>query len=263
MDNSAAQTSSSVCQWALAQSRHRGRDRLHRHAQRRLGHRRFGLEHREGDQPAGIRCYSATYGPVGSIVHSLMLTKHLLVVGTSLTDDNFLRLAYEVSNYLNAAPGGSQQTKEPFGTVLSLRADATKQQLWDGTFYLVGASDEPDPVDEGWTPDDAEQARKITQDRRARDLSIMLDYIAMEASLDNYLLDPRYRALLKPEEQTAAERASALAAAMNAMNHSGAEDTGWKRLHDVLRELGDGAVHRGPAFQSSGEGHLSSSVIPA
>ena len=179
--------------------------------------------------------YSAIYGPVGSIVQSLMLTKHLLVVGTSLTDDNFLRLAYEVSNYLRSGLGTREP--EPFGTVLSLADDAVKKELWDGTFEVVGAATQPTPDYEGLSVGVAKARKNETLDRQARDLSIMLDYIAMKAASDSYLLDERYRALLNDEEKLAA---SAFRAALGKLPRSRASGSGWSRLAGVLRELGAG-----------------------
>ena len=61
-----------------------------------------------------------------------MLTKHLLVVGTSLTDDNFLRLAYEVTNYLRSTPEGKAIQNEPLGTVLALGPNPTRQETLGG-----------------------------------------------------------------------------------------------------------------------------------
>jgi len=181
--------------------------------------------------------YSAAHGPVGSIVQSLMLTKHLLVVGTSLTDDNFLRLAYEVTNYLR--PLGSGSTKmEPLGTVLALRAEQPKRWLWEGTFNVIGASEVPDMLEEVWSDEEATAAGKSVADARARDLSVMLDFIAMHATQENYLLDERYAALLDSNESAAAQKASDLCSALGQLPQASDEHSGWHRLRDLLKELG-------------------------
>ena len=85
--------------------------------------------------------YSASSGPIGAIVQALMLTKHLLVVGTSLTDDNFLRLAYEVRNYLRNNPPAEGAEAGEIGTVLDLQTDSAKKALWDGTFNVLGVAE--------------------------------------------------------------------------------------------------------------------------
>lgn len=182
--------------------------------------------------------YSAAHGPVGSIVQSLMLTKHLLVVGTSLTDDNFLRLAYEVTNYLRSVPEGQGVQNEPFGTVLALESNLASQELWDGTFHVVGTSGSAGRSVSDRSDQEFAGARKAMQDQHARDLSIMLDFIAMNAAKENYLLDERYRALLGPEELELAELAQSLAARLQHLALAGKRTSGWRELRDQLSRLG-------------------------
>lgn len=166
--------------------------------------------------------YSAAAGPVGAIVQALMLTRHLLVVGTSLTDDNLLRLAYEVTNYLQSNPPADGAASSEIGTVLSLKTDPAKQALWEGTFTVLGVADAGD-----------------SQEVQARALSIMLDYIAMHAAKDDWLLDPRYAALLDPAEQHVAEAARQLREKVkNLTTRTDGASAGWTRLDSVLTDLG-------------------------
>jgi len=167
--------------------------------------------------------YASTFGPVGAIVQAIMLTKHLLVVGTSLTDDNFLRLAYEVTNYLRTnAPDRQLVAANPLGTVLDLEKNPVKESLWEGTFDVVGVSN------------------STNTNESARDLSIMLDFIAMHAAEESHLLDQRYDTLLtQPGEKDAAAHALSLAREIEPL--ASAEDdprSGWRRLHTLLRDLG-------------------------
>lgn len=182
--------------------------------------------------------YAAAHGPVGSIVQSLMLTKHLLVVGTSLTDDNFLRLAYEVTNYLRSTPEGKAIQNEPLGTVLALGPNPTRQELWEGTFHVIGASGTPDASTTDMADADAAAMRKTVQDERARDLSIMLDFIAMHAAKENYLLDERYRALLGSDAREVASLAQTLASKLSHLTEADRDDSGWRELRDQLSRLG-------------------------
>ena len=57
-----------------------------------------------------------------------MMTRHLLIVGASLTDDNVLRLTHEVAEF--RGDHGSEQ--QPFGSVLDVEASGARQQLWNG-----------------------------------------------------------------------------------------------------------------------------------
>jgi hypothetical protein len=193
--------------------------------------------------------YSTEHGPVGSIVQSLMLTKHLLAVGTSLTDDNFLRLAYETTNYLqrsSKARSTNDETpdEELFGTVLALKSTPSRDALWKGTFAVLSASDEPDPDLTGASPGDADRLRADIANRRARNLSILLDYIAMHAAAENYLLDARYEALLgKPDAPSTAEiKAASLARDLRThverLESSKEPESGWFALLRQLDALG-------------------------
>ena len=166
--------------------------------------------------------YAGEAGPVGAIVQALMLTKHLLVVGTSLTDDNFLRLAYEVTNYLRKNPGGSESAAPPeIGTVLTLRHEPAKRDLWQGTFTVLGMADTSASVGE-----------------QARALSIMLDYIAMWAAKDDWLLDERYAALLDDQEAEVAELARDLHRRVQRLATRDDSSRGWQRLSTLLATLG-------------------------
>lgn len=161
--------------------------------------------------------YSSASGPVGSIVQSLMLTKHLLVVGMSLTDDNVLRLAYETTNYLK----GSRAAASEIGTVLDLTVKPLKEEFWEGTFRVVGLA----PHGTGF-------------DAAGRLLSVMLDYIAMWSARSDWLLDPAYSALLTDAERAAAASARTLRAQVRGLGS--AHPGGWGVLATALDDLGAG-----------------------
>lgn len=157
--------------------------------------------------------YDARARPVASVLQALMLTRHLLVVGTSMTDDNFLRLAHEVrsfrqhSNPTGLAPGA-------IGTVLAMKASAVQARLWEGVFDYVGASD-------------ASEAPA-----QARDLTIFLDFVAAHATRPAHLLDPRYDYLLQPQEAQTAQKARELLAEAESLGEE------WSAVVTALRESG-------------------------
>ncbi|GAA1408329.1 SIR2 family NAD-dependent protein deacylase [Oerskovia paurometabola] len=161
--------------------------------------------HGDVDHPATIVLsrssfvrYDTRWKPVGSLVQSLMMTKHLLVVGASMTDDNLLRFAYEVAGLreelvASGAPGG---LGSEIGTVVHLADDAAFSRLWEGRFDVAVASP---PLPDDGTParettsrgeKEAEAARRR---RAARGLTRFLDTVAMYAERDApHLLDDRY-----------------------------------------------------------------------
>lgn len=164
--------------------------------------------------------YGSSHGPAGAVLQSLMLSRHLLVVGASLTDDNFLRLAYEVEEYV------AKSAAEPriLGTVVTHQPEPARQRLFNGIFDYVDASQGASANDSG------------------RALSIFLDAVAMYATLDSpFLLDPAYRSLLD-------DRSQALAAELRRLQErviaQGAETGGaWAALARSLSTYGAESPH--------------------
>ena len=119
--------------------------------------------------------YGSSHGPAGAVLQSLLLSRHLLVVGASMTDDNFLRLAYEVREYV----ARSSAKARVLGTVVTHRPEPARKRLFEGVFHYV----------------DASRGSKLPDGGRA--LAIFLDAVAMYATTDSsFLLDPAYRSLL-------------------------------------------------------------------
>lgn len=182
--------------------------------------------HGDVGDPAGIVLtrsdfvrYDSRSGPLGSVVQALMLTRHLLVVGASLTDDNFLRLAHEVVDFREQGPRG-QKPRVPLGTVLDRRHVGGKARLWEGVFDYVAASERERP------------------EEQSRDLAIVLDLLAANAAGNHHLLDPRYTDLLGTEEEReAAGAARALHARVASLGPR------WEALAQALSHLGGDRRH--------------------
>ncbi|WP_418607493.1 SIR2 family NAD-dependent protein deacylase [Georgenia sp. SUBG003] len=165
--------------------------------------------------------YDALSRPVSSAVQALMLTRHLLVVGASMTDDNFLRLAHEVTAFRERDPRtGDDDGAPPIGTVVTLSPKPAQERLWEGRFRYLTMSD------------------GATGAERARHLAIFLDLVAMLAtSRDRYLLDPRYEGMLTSRaERDAAATARSLAAAVDGLPREGR--VAWRALREQLARLG-------------------------
>lgn len=128
--------------------------------------------------------YDTASRPMASLLQGLMVTKHLLIVGASLEDENFLRLALEVKRFRH------RDIPEPVGTVVTLAPDRARELMWEDffTFLPVGSS-------------------SGTTAENARALSIFLDRVAMLASHNRHVLDKRYAALLASDEERAAAEA--------------------------------------------------------
>ncbi len=156
--------------------------------------------------------YDARRRPLGAVVQALLLTRHMLFVGFSLSDDNFIRLARDVTALLESATSPRE-----VGTALTLSPDPLRQALWSKDVNVVATSN------------------STTVSEAARALDIFLDRLLLHGTRkDSFLLDPRYRALLSIEDRKLAD----------VLTHIGRElasqpDKGrWSELESLLLSLG-------------------------
>ena len=164
----------------------------------------------------------ARHGALFGLVQAMLLTRHMLFVGYSLSDEDFHQLVHGVRLALAGAEHAAQ-----FGTVLALFDDPLFADLWSEDLEVVAVADEPDGE-----PSPAEVACA------ARRLQILLDLIAFEAAdLDAFLLDPTYAGLLSAPEARLARSLQALA---DDPEVTGAADDlpAGARVRRLLRELG-------------------------
>jgi hypothetical protein len=159
--------------------------------------------------------YDARRRPLGGVLQAALLTRHLLVVGASMTDDNVIRLVHEVAEL-------TEGHREPsaFGTVLSVHTNPVRERLWEPEFDFVDLG--------GGTDDDA---------MAARELEIFLDRVALLAAPRSaHLLDPRYRELLKTDEER--ELADQLHEAVTRLDRVRGENGATGGWDDVAAALG-------------------------
>jgi hypothetical protein len=126
--------------------------------------------------------FDATRKPLASLLQAQMLTGHVLFVGSSMTDDAVVRLAWEVRELFRAWDAPLRVV----GTVLGLHEEPLRARLWQDvlTFVpLTGLAEElGDPDDEGDPPEA---------------LPVFLDRLAQLASRErSFLLDPRYKGMV-------------------------------------------------------------------
>ncbi len=134
--------------------------------------------------------FDAKSRPAGSLLQALLLTKHVLIVGASLADDNVIRLAMEVDEYLQQSVDRSEQ-----GTFVDVSGVEARKQLWRGQFRWF--------VCEGWP-----------ELHRVRRMEIFLDAVAAYAASDApWLLDQRFDGLLPEWDRDVVAQARELAAA--------------------------------------------------
>jgi hypothetical protein len=162
--------------------------------------------------------YDATRRPLGGVLQTTLLTRHLLVVGASMTDDNLIRLIHEV-----AALAERSNRTPVLGTVLSLREEPLRADLWRPEFEFLDLSHGSDDIHAA-----------------ARQLEIFLDRVALLATPRSaHLLDPRYRELLKTdEEKELAIRVGEMAAGVSRLSSSVGSGAGWREIAEALTAWG-------------------------
>jgi hypothetical protein len=162
--------------------------------------------------------FGDTRAALAGVLHSLLLTRHVLFVGTSMLDDDLIRIAHQVRSAVQR-PGRASRRRN--GTVLALREDVARARLWEQDVETVamGAAD----------TSSAEAARR---------LEVLLDLIGcLSTPPTGYLLDSAYRGLLDEEERD-------LAAALATMAETLPEGSGSAAAQEVaalLRSLGHGS----------------------
>jgi hypothetical protein len=179
--------------------------------------------------------FGDTRAALAGVLHSLLLTRHVLFVGTSMLDDDLIRIAHQVRSALQLQGGASDRRN---GTVLALRTDPARARLWERDVETV-AMGGPD----------------IAAVEAARRLEVLLDLIGcLSTPPTGYLLDPAYRGLLDEEE-------CAVAAALQQVAGTVGEDSASSAAQEVvalLRRLGHGgsaAGGDGPPPDAATSGH--------
>ncbi|WP_232718512.1 SIR2 family protein [Gordonia metallireducens] len=134
--------------------------------------------------------FDAKSRPAGSLLQALLLTKHVLIVGASLADDNVIRLAMEVDEYLQQSEDRAEQ-----GTFVDVSGVEARKHLWRGQFR--------------WFVCDGSSPR-----HRVRRMEVFLDAVAAYAASDApWLLDQRFDGLLPEWDRDVVAQARELAAA--------------------------------------------------
>jgi hypothetical protein len=158
--------------------------------------------------------YGDRRAALAAIVQALLITKHMLFVGFSLSDPNFHRIADDVRKVLRP-----ETEAEPFGSVLLLLGDELRETLWSSDLNLVCCG--PPKGDVG---------------AAARLHDLFLDCLLFESSASAaYLLDESYEHALSPPER---ELRDALRDLKRFEAALGGTPT-WDAVARLLRSLGD------------------------
>lgn len=141
------------------------------------------------DKPADMVLTRSDYlnmpryrGALIGLVQGLLLTRHMMYVGYSLSDEDFLELIDEVRSARGDSYSGG-------ATMLTLRADQAQRDLWENEIDIV-AMVKPG-VDEASKDEEA-----------ARQLEIFLDLVGfLSTTSAAFLLDRAYHSLSEDERE--------------------------------------------------------------
>ena len=127
-------------------------------------------------------------GALFGVLQALLMTRHMLFVGYSLTDDTFHKVMHEVRQARGSIEG-------VVGTALVLFEDPLLEELWGADLNIVAMAPRP-----SGKPTVAEIASA------ARRLDIFLDHVGLlAADVTSFLLDPSYRSMLDEGERATAD----------------------------------------------------------
>lgn len=154
-------------------------------------------------------------GALLGLVQAMLLTKTMVFVGYSLTDEDF----HSVMNDVRKAASGNR-----VGIVLALFDQPFFADLWRDLIKVVTMHEQVD------NPTDEQRARA------GRLVQIFLDFVGYQvADLSAYLLDDDYEDMLTSDEV----RMKAALTQLRASIPEDSEVAGWKRVESLLVDFGD------------------------
>jgi len=160
---------------------------------------------------------------LAGMVQAFLVTRHVLFVGFSLTDDNFHRLIDAVRRLraVGRPPG-------LLGTALALGSGGLSEVLWEGDIQRVRMTDHE------------ETARDFSVAAAARRLEVFLDYLVSRTrGAAHLLVGTRFNPLLTPGERRLRDALARFVADVTGPDAVGVrEAVAWPRVERLLRGLG-------------------------
>lgn len=166
--------------------------------------------------------YDERLPALSGMVQALLVTRHVLFAGFSLTDDNFHRIVDAVRQV--RGDGGTVQ----FGTALTLGAGGLAEVLWDRDVRRVRMSEEKESTP-GFSA--AEAARRV---------EVFLDYLVSRTrDAAHLLVGERFDSLLTEGERRLRDALARFAADVTGPDAAAVRRTvAWPEVERLLRGLG-------------------------
>src|SRR4051794_29144133 len=163
--------------------------------------------------------FGSEQSALAGIVQSLMFTRHMLFVGFSLVDDNFIRIADDVTRIVDRYTERDEGhgARRRLGTTVGLHDDPAKRALWPHLDHAIVAEGDMDTAE------------------RARCLEVFLDLISSRVDrARGYLLDQRYAGLLGDADRRLAKHLTGILEDAEALQ----ESSSWPGVASLLDTLG-------------------------
>jgi hypothetical protein len=162
--------------------------------------------------------YPLQRGALRGLVQAMLMTKHMLFVGYSLRDDNFIGIVHDVRGALSR----SADTPTALGTVISPFADRARELAWNDIIAAPAHAERSKPS-------------KHEQAVAGRRIEAMLDLVACRAHPGvGHLLARSMEPALDDAERAA--RKSLMPIVKASREH--ADSPAWDRIRTLLRDLG-------------------------
>ncbi len=167
--------------------------------------------------------YDEQLPALSGMVQAFLVTRHVLFVGFSLSDDNFHRIVDAVRRLR-----GERRAPGHFGTALSLGAGGLAEVLWEQDVRRVRMSETP----EATLGSGAAEA--------ARRLEVFLDYLVSRTRDAGHLLvGARFDPLLTPGERRLRDALKEFVKAITGPDAAAVRETvAWPQVEWLLRGLG-------------------------
>ena len=121
---------------------------------------------------------------LAGIVQAMLLTRHMLFVGYSLSDDNFHRLVHQAKTAIGTI---EQRPEALFGTAITPERPGLSADIWDKDIGFLSTAEEPDGA--------------------VRQMAVVLDYVGQQAAAPAaHMLDDTYSGVFSDAELTLRDR---------------------------------------------------------
>ena len=146
----------------------------------------------------------------------MLITKKMLYLGFSLTDENFLKIVDAVRNAISPE-GNNINTQVNIGTAIMLKRDKVLERHWSKELDIYS------PSDEGVSPEVA-----------SRRMEIFFDYMLFRTGATKHFLNDRFHDALDPKEKQLYDMLRLIERSITSDSNSPV----WNIIKDVLNRLG-------------------------